>query len=59
MGLTFYTPNINLVKDPRWGRAQEVYSEVSLFFSSNINNEGSFPHKPTRCKLRQRNAEWP
>jgi len=27
MGLTFYTPNMNLVKDPRWGRAQEVYSE--------------------------------
>eukprot|EP01087_Luapelamoeba_hula_P014948 TRINITY_DN4436_c1_g1_i1.p1 TRINITY_DN4436_c1_g1~~TRINITY_DN4436_c1_g1_i1.p1 ORF type:complete len:494 (+),score=58.07 TRINITY_DN4436_c1_g1_i1:1-1482(+) len=27
MGLTFYTPNINLVKDPRWGRNQEVYSE--------------------------------
>eukprot|EP01087_Luapelamoeba_hula_P020330 TRINITY_DN6926_c0_g1_i1.p1 TRINITY_DN6926_c0_g1~~TRINITY_DN6926_c0_g1_i1.p1 ORF type:complete len:914 (-),score=97.58 TRINITY_DN6926_c0_g1_i1:66-2807(-) len=27
MGLNFFTPNINLVKDPRWGRNEEVYSE--------------------------------
>ena len=26
-GITVYGPNMNLVKDPRWGRAQEVYSE--------------------------------
>ena len=26
-GLTFWTPNINLVRDPRWGRAQETYGE--------------------------------
>ncbi len=30
MGITFYAPNINLVKDPRWGRAQEVYGEVRI-----------------------------
>ena len=24
--ITVYGPNMNLVKDPRWGRAQEVYS---------------------------------
>ena len=23
--LTMYAPNLNLVRDPRWGRAQEVY----------------------------------
>lgn len=26
-GMTMYAPNLNLVRDPRWGRAQEVYSE--------------------------------
>ncbi len=26
-GITMYGPNMNLVRDPRWGRAQEVYSE--------------------------------
>lgn len=27
MGLTFWTPNINIVRDPRWGRGQETYGE--------------------------------
>ncbi|HKJ44998.1 MAG TPA: glycoside hydrolase family 3 C-terminal domain-containing protein [Balneolales bacterium] len=27
MGLTFFAPNINLVRDPRWGRGQETYGE--------------------------------
>src|SRR5699024_6196589 len=27
MGLTFWSPNINLVRDPRWGRGQETYGE--------------------------------
>jgi beta-glucosidase len=26
-GLTFYSPNINIVRDPRWGRGQETYGE--------------------------------
>jgi beta-glucosidase len=26
-GLTFFSPNINLFRDPRWGRGQESYSE--------------------------------
>ncbi|MGA2269745.1 MAG: glycoside hydrolase family 3 C-terminal domain-containing protein [Bryobacteraceae bacterium] len=26
-GLTFWTPNINLVRDPRWGRGMETYGE--------------------------------
>src|ERR1700761_2526316 len=25
MGLTFWTPNINIFRDPRWGRGQETY----------------------------------
>ncbi|MFZ0827018.1 MAG: glycoside hydrolase family 3 C-terminal domain-containing protein [Verrucomicrobiia bacterium] len=26
-GLTFWTPNLNLFRDPRWGRGQETYGE--------------------------------
>jgi len=26
-GLTFWTPNINIARDPRWGRGQETYGE--------------------------------
>jgi beta-glucosidase len=27
LGLTFWTPNINIDRDPRWGRGQETYGE--------------------------------
>lgn len=27
MGLSFWSPNINLFRDPRWGRGQETYGE--------------------------------
>ncbi|MCX7018618.1 MAG: glycoside hydrolase family 3 C-terminal domain-containing protein [bacterium] len=27
IGLTFWSPNINLFRDPRWGRGQETYGE--------------------------------
>jgi len=27
VGLTFWTPNINIFRDPRWGRGQETYGE--------------------------------
>jgi beta-glucosidase len=27
MGLNFWTPNINIFRDPRWGRGQETYGE--------------------------------
>src|SRR5579871_6249468 len=26
-GLTYWTPNINIFRDPRWGRGQETYGE--------------------------------
>jgi beta-glucosidase len=26
-GITLYSPNLNIVKDPRWGRAQETFGE--------------------------------
>jgi beta-glucosidase len=27
VGLTYWTPNINIFRDPRWGRGQETYGE--------------------------------
>jgi beta-D-xylosidase 4 len=36
-GLTFWTPNINPCRDPRWGRCQEVPSEDSFFISTYVN----------------------
>ena len=29
-GLTFWTPNINIFRDPRWGRGQETFGEDPL-----------------------------
>ena len=34
-GLTFWTPNINIFRDPRWGRGQETYGE-DLFLTAAI-----------------------
>lgn len=33
MGLTFWTPNINIFRDPRWGRGQETYGEDPILTS--------------------------
>ncbi len=30
-GLTFWSPNINIFRDPRWGRGQETYGEDPFF----------------------------
>ena len=30
MGLTYWTPNINIFRDPRWGRGMETYGEDPL-----------------------------
>jgi beta-glucosidase len=29
-GLTFFSPNVNILRDPRWGRGQETYGEDPL-----------------------------
>lgn len=49
MGLTFWTPNINIFRDPRWGRGQETYGE-DPFLTSRMGNafvkglQGDDPH---------------
>ncbi|MEZ5043137.1 MAG: glycoside hydrolase family 3 N-terminal domain-containing protein [Saprospiraceae bacterium] len=32
-GLTFWTPNVNVFRDPRWGRGQETYGEDPFLIS--------------------------
>ena len=32
-GLTFWSPNVNLFRDPRWGRGQETYGEDPTLIS--------------------------
>jgi beta-glucosidase len=34
-GLTFWSPNINIFRDPRWGRGQETYGE-DPFLTANL-----------------------
>jgi len=48
-GLTFWSPNINIFRDPRWGRGQETYGEdpfltarMAVAFIQGM--EGSDPH---------------
>lgn len=38
VGLTFWTPNINIFRDPRWGRGQETYGE-DPYLTGNIGTE--------------------
>jgi beta-glucosidase len=48
-GLTFWSPNINIFRDPRWGRGQETYGEdpfltgrIGVAFVSGL--QGDDPH---------------
>lgn len=34
MGLTYWTPNVNIFRDPRWGRGQETYGEDPFLTSA-------------------------
>ncbi len=56
MGLTFWSPNINIFRDPRWGRGQETYGE-DPFLTANMGTafiqglQGNDPHylKTSAC----------
>ena len=37
-GLTFWSPNINIFRDPRWGRGQETYGE-DPFLTSRLSEQ--------------------
>ncbi len=42
-GLTFWSPNINIFRDPRWGRGQETYGE-DPYLTSRMGV--AFVHRP-------------
>ncbi|MGI6771970.1 MAG: glycoside hydrolase family 3 protein [Clostridiales bacterium] len=48
-GLTFWSPNINIFRDPRWGRGQETYgedpyltAEMGTAFVKGLQGDGEF-----------------
>ena len=48
-GLTFWAPNINIFRDPRWGRGQETFgedpfltAELGVSFVKGIQGDGEF-----------------
>jgi beta-glucosidase len=56
MGLTFWSPNINIFRDPRWGRGQETYGEdpfltatMGVAFIKGIQGDGSTYLKASAC----------
>ncbi len=52
-GLTFWSPNINIFRDPRWGRGQETYGEDPFLTSRMAVNfiEGLQGNDPKYLKL--------
>ncbi|MDR2447164.1 MAG: glycoside hydrolase family 3 C-terminal domain-containing protein [Treponema sp.] len=55
-GLTFWTPNINIFRDPRWGRGQETYGEdpyltgrIGLAFMKGLQGDDSEHLKVAAC----------
>lgn len=56
MGLTFWSPNINIFRDPRWGRGQETYGEdpfltatMATAFVNGIQGSDSLHLKAAAC----------
>ncbi|MDR2797488.1 MAG: glycoside hydrolase family 3 C-terminal domain-containing protein [Treponema sp.] len=55
-GLTFWTPNINIFRDPRWGRGQETYGEdpyltsrIGLAFMKGLQGDDPEQLKTAAC----------
>jgi len=55
-GLTFWSPNINIFRDPRWGRGQETYGEdpyltsrLGVTFIKGLQNNGSEHLRTAAC----------
>ncbi|AEF83258.1 glycoside hydrolase family 3 C-terminal domain-containing protein [Leadbettera azotonutricia] len=55
-GLTFWTPNVNIFRDPRWGRGQETYGEdpyltgrIGLAFMKGLQGDDTEHLKVAAC----------
>ncbi len=56
LGLTFWSPNINIFRDPRWGRGQETYgedpyltSQMGIAFVNGIQGDDKNYLKASAC----------
>jgi beta-glucosidase len=71
-GLTFWSPNINIFRDPRWGRGQETYGEdpyltarLGVEFVKGLQGndpkyfKGCLNTQTLRCSLRPRTRTSP
>ena len=55
-GLTFWSPNVNIFRDPRWGRGQETYGEdpyltskLGVNFIKGLQNNGAKHLRTAAC----------
>jgi beta-glucosidase len=55
-GLTFWSPNINIFRDPRWGRGQETYGEdpfltgtIAVQFIRGLQGDNTNYYKAMAC----------
>lgn len=55
-GLTFWSPNVNIFRDPRWGRGQETYGEdpylssrLGVAFVKGLQNNGAKHMRTAAC----------
>jgi hypothetical protein len=63
-GLTFWTPNINLFRDPRWGRGMETYGEdpfltgrMAVAFIKGTQGDARKGERRSRCPCVGRSRE--
>ena len=56
LGLTYWSPNINIFRDPRWGRGQETYGEdpfltgaIGASFVKGLQGDDPFYLKSSAC----------
>ncbi len=56
-GLTFWSPNVNIFRDPRWGRGHETYGEdpyltsrLGVAFVNGIQGDGKYLKAPACAK---------
>ena len=65
-GLTFWSPNINIFRDPRWGRGQETYGEdpfltgkMGMAFVDGVQGDDLEPSARGRHQQALRRAQRP
>jgi beta-glucosidase len=63
-GLDFWSPNINIFRDPRWGRGQETYGEdpfltarMAVAFVTGLQGEDP-KGKSWFCHVRIQPGQW-